>query len=235
MDQNYDRAKSEMQKKFSEYFSISFFLLFFILDCNNAKPINIDTSSPVGLGAFALEEIIVTQGGLASSPCGGQCVIFASSEYGSKTPSGNLGGIVGADTFCQSAASLLPSGFGDPSEYKALIMSSGGIRDLTHDWVLHPNTTYLNPENNNTISTDSNAMFQFPIGNTFSSNTNVWSAIDATGTTWVASSDDCANWTSSSFPPSGRTGWTGIVRFVDLQGNSSCNNFNSLGLFCVRF
>ncbi len=224
-----------------------FFLIGFLVSCNTAKPIDLDISKPSGLGAFVLQEI----GASATTPptdpdsppppdCSttDSCFIFEVASVLGTFRNGAMGGISGADAACRSAAQAYLSGdsFGNPNDYKALIMAEGGVRDLTHNWVLHPNTTYRNPGTGLIVQdTDANGMLGLPVANPISESAPVsmYTGIDTSGTVWRPKTNGtCLNWTSASSADRGEVGDTAEPNYIDRGFVQPCDS--NFGLYCVR-
>ncbi|TGL78147.1 DUF1554 domain-containing protein [Leptospira yasudae] len=184
-----------------------------------------------------------TSGGGTSSPCfaGGTCAVYLNIA---SSAGGNLGGVSGADARCVAGASGAGAP-GDPNSYKALLMAEDGLRNLTTDWVLYPNTVYKSVTNGNlTItSTNAGAQFIFPVTNTVGAANATYTGIDASGATWVPkTAGTCTNAGVSWSTNSGAfTGWAGFsngnltntVLLVD-GGSPGYNCSNNLGLYCVQ-
>lgn len=217
--------------------------LFF--SCNSAKAISLDLSKPAGLETLLLQEIgggSSAGGGSPTSPSvdcrtNGPCYIFETGGEVSLSHSGAFGGISGADSFCSTAAGLyLPSGAGDSSEYKALIMDESGTRDLNHDWVIHPNTNYINPSTGLIISaSNSSGILSLPEANLFPfSGSQVYTGINASGSTWIPKTNaTCNNWTVGTNTRLGEIGETGSPNYVDSSATLTCDT--ARGIYCVRF
>ncbi|WP_167881101.1 DUF1554 domain-containing protein [Leptospira gomenensis] len=188
---------------------------------------------------------------------GGPCYIFELYNISGILTDGDIGGISGADTLCRTAAASLPSSFGSPTEYKAMLMDESGERDLTHNWVLHPNTSYLNVKKSSLNPTDSRIVFttnsqamfsNFPMSNSIivdgarPPNTYIFTGIrtdtpSSIGTWLPGAGRSCFNWTSTS------TGTTyasiGLPNDISVyaidRGYSAATGCNSThGLYCVR-
>lgn len=120
----------------------------------------------------------------------------------SESDSGDMGGVAGADTICQSE-------YG--SRYKALLVAEDGSRRACQspdcsvggiaehvDWVLRPNATYLNEDDEPVFTANWNGIFAFdtqqnPIG-TFTG--EAWTGLDNGWT--PPTTHTCDSWQSST-------------------------------------
>lgn len=157
-------------------------------------------------------------------------VIFATDSQ----PSGNLGGVAGADAECQAAAPI-------PGTFKAMIVdgvnrvactsSSCGTGAGEHiDWPVEPSTAYYNLSGDVIGTTDANALFTFPLDNAVSPRgVEVWTGLNGDWTT----GDTCAGWTDgvSAF------GVNGIASRLDDSSiaayDQNCDRTN-ITLYCVQ-
>lgn len=153
---------------------------------------------------------------------------------------GNLGGVTGADSKCNSDAGK-PAGGGT---YKALIASGTTRRACTtlgctggcgegSSWVLKPNTTYIQGfGTNQTIgTTTSAAIFAFPLSAVMGDQTSV----SFTGLTkdWTNHSNNCTEWTNNT-AGTGRVGDdTQTISDAISSGNTACTT-TTVNLFCVE-
>ncbi|TGM58496.1 DUF1554 domain-containing protein [Leptospira adleri] len=186
----------------------------------------------------------------------GSCYIFELYNIAGVLTNGAIGGVAGADALCQNAATLLPSSFGSPGEYKAMIMDESGARNLTKNWVLYPNTKYLNikkstlnpSESALAFTTDSQAMYSATLVNPIivdgarPPNTYTFTGIriDTPGSqgTWLpGDARTCFNWTSDAV---GTTyGSIGdpvefSTYFIDRGYFSGTTCDTQHGIYCVR-
>ncbi|TGM96568.1 DUF1554 domain-containing protein [Leptospira yasudae] len=243
--------------------SVLFGILSFTSYCNQAERISIDAlKNPlialVEPARFSNSSSTQQPGDVPNcSTTLGPCYIFELYNIGGILTNGSMGGISGADALCQTAAAGLPSSFGSPSEYKAMLMDESGARDLTHNWVLHPNTSYfnikkssLNPADSRLVfTTDSQAMFSaFPASNaiivdgTRPVSTYTFTGIrnDTPGSvgTWLpGAARSCFNWTSTSTGTTyGSIGYPeDVSTYMIDRGYSAATGCNSThGLYCVR-
>ena len=114
---------------------------------------------------------------------------------------GDFGSIVNADTWCNIDTDTPSTGY-----YRALIsgtlryactsMNCGtsGIEEGL-DWSLLPLTTYVRAATVNTLihKTTQNAIFNFPLTNSFGTAGSYWTG---TSSAWTASTVDCNDWTN---------------------------------------
>ncbi|MDV6236574.1 DUF1554 domain-containing protein [Leptospira ellisii] len=230
--------------------------------CSEAERISIDAlKNPL----IALVEPPQTSNSSAEQPgetpncsnTGGPCYIFELYNISGMLTNGVIGGISGADALCRAAAAGLPASFGSPSEYKAMLMDESGARDLTHNWVLHPDTRYLNVKKSSlnpadsklVFTTDSQAMFNaFPLSNSIivdgarPANTYTFTGIrtDTPGSpgTWLPGTGrSCFNWTSTTAGSTyGSIGYPEDFSIYAIdRGYSAATGCNSMhGLYCVR-
>ncbi|AOP32750.1 hypothetical protein A0128_02000 [Leptospira tipperaryensis] len=160
------------------------------------------------------------------------CSIFLTVAF-----TGNMGGIVGADSSCATAASGR-SAPGNTSGYKALLMTDDGTRDLTNSWVLYPNTTYQSLDNSNLPIGTTNGAGQLPttLANeiTGSGGNLVYTGMNTTGPSWAPKTGtNCLNWTTASNSVSGWFGSSNAPNSeFDAGGARTCDVF--LALYCVQ-
>ncbi|WP_167482392.1 DUF1554 domain-containing protein [Leptospira yasudae] len=240
-------------------------ILSFTFYCNQAERISIDAlKNPlialVEPARFSNSSPTQQPGGGDAPNCSttlGPCYIFELYNIGGILTNGSMGGIAGADVLCQTAAMSLPSSFGSPSEYKAMLMDESGARDLTHNWVLYPNTRYfnikkssLNPADSRLVfTTDSQAMFStFPASNpVIVDGTRPISTYTFTGIrndtpssigVWLPGAfRSCFNWTSTATGTTyGSIGYPDDVStYMIDRGYAAATGCNTThGLYCVR-
>ncbi|HNF16153.1 MAG TPA: DUF1554 domain-containing protein, partial [Leptospiraceae bacterium] len=158
------------------------------------------------------------------------------------TYNGNLGGVAGADTKCDSDT-VRPN---DGSTYRALVVDNSGTArracttaNCTNpaenlNWAFKPSTSYVRASDSTTIMT-TNAGGVFPFGtltNSFTSGATVsyWTGLRST---WDSSSNDCSDWTSSSAGSNGRTGDSSATDSTSIRNNTpSCST--QWYLLCVE-
>jgi hypothetical protein len=116
---------------------------------------------------------------------------------------GNLGGIAGADSMCNSDANK-PSYSGT---FKAMITgatrractssfctTSGTSEHI--DWVFTANTPYMRVDGTDIGTTTENGVFSFNLANAFTATgSEVWTAMY---TSWTSRASNCLEWTSDS-------------------------------------
>lgn len=241
--------------------SISTLLLCFV-SCNEAERLSTDALKNPLIALIEPSRFSNTNASLQPSDVSncstnkGPCYIFELYNISGVLTNGAMGGVAGADTFCQNAAALLPSSFGSPSEYKAMIMDESGARNLTKNWVLYPNTRYLNIKKSTlnpndsvlAFTTDSQAMYSAALVNRIivdgvrPPNTYTFTGIrvDTPGSpgTWLpGDARSCSNWTSTSV---GTTyGSIGdpvefSTYFIDRGYYSGTTCDTQHGIYCVR-
>jgi hypothetical protein len=152
---------------------------------------------------------------------------------------GNLGGISGADTKCNT-----DGGRPDPAlSYKALLVDgvsrvacttancSGGVGEHIN-WILRANTPYKNAGGVTVGTTDSVGLFSTNlIAQINVSANNVWTGLASDYTSDV---NRCTNWSSNTNGSFGRTGsadQTSIPNLISL-GNTNCAT--TVYLYCVE-
>ena len=153
---------------------------------------------------------------------------------------GNIGGKAGADTVCQSDTNIPNSGV-----YRALIVDdnrracttancSGGAGEGL-DWVLKANTTYTRSDNTIIGTTNSAAIFSFPLTNSISTTASV-RVFTGLSIDWTTASQTCTNWTSNDSNSGGVYGDpTKVTSFAIGGGISICDGSGSdLRLYCVE-
>lgn len=142
------------------------------------------------------------------------------------------GRVAAADDFCANDSNR-PAGTGP---YRALI-SDGSDRIATpgsqRDWVLRPKTTYIRPDKTVIGTTNSDAVFTFPLTAGISAQTNpVWTGLNGD---WTANSDDCNGWRDNSTASKGRTGRPNMQSneaITSAAGAVDCNL--RYRLYCVE-
>lgn len=142
---------------------------------------------------------------------------------------GDLNGTSGADSLCNSDANK-PSGGGT---YKAMISTSSRIAmPSVIDWVLKANQEYIDTNGDTIGTTNSNAVFDFPLENPITGfGHDNWTGLTST---WEKSSDTCQDFTSGLGIDHGISGY---AAFDTTDGaingyNPTCNT--SRGIVCVE-
>lgn len=165
-----------------------------------------------------------------SGNCFSQACATQPCLYLAFTPSGNLGGISGADNVCNGCSK--PS---NVSSGKAIIVDgtnriacttpncSGGTSEHT-DWPLAPSTTYYRSEGTPIATTTSAGVFSFPLTNTIAEGTyEFWTGLNED---WTSNtSENCSGWTNSTSSVDGNVGRT------DQTGSGAINIYRQ---FCDR-
>ncbi|TGK26017.1 DUF1554 domain-containing protein [Leptospira stimsonii] len=241
--------------------SISILLVFFV-SCNEAERLSTDALKNPLIALIEPARFFNSSSNLPStnvSTCAtdkGPCYIFELYNIAGVLTNGNIGGVAGADTLCQNAAAVLPSAFGSPSEYKAMIMDESGERNLTKNWVLYPNTNYLNIKKSTlnpndsvlAFKTDSQAIYTGTLTNriivdgTRPPNTYTFTGIriDTPGSpgTWLPGDvRSCFDWTSTAIGTTyGSIGYPEefSTYFIDRGYFSASGCDTQHGIYCVR-
>jgi len=149
---------------------------------------------------------------------------------------GNMGGIVGADSICNSD-STKPANTGI---YKAMIGTAGirvasitgNLGDGQIDWVLLPNQLYTRPDGTEIMTTNSVSIFVFGnLTNSIGINaTAIWTGISAN---WTIANGCGANWNDGSGGPFGGYGTPNLNTSNSIADSVwACNNVSNL--YCVQ-
>ncbi len=155
-------------------------------------------------------------------------------------------GIAAADALCNFAESK-PSSLAGAS-YKALLVD--GVNRSWNpniNWVIYPNTSYINTRNEVVGLSTESAIIPVPTQNSFVVTIEfAWTGLGGIHQPlWQASQDNCLAWTSSDAAIYGNIGYENYLHsewaLSDYQlfsGNMSCNNTKSsnlpIGLICVQ-
>jgi hypothetical protein len=137
----------------------------------------------------------------------------------------SFGGVAGADAICNSDANRPDTGV----SYKALIGVSG-VRDLSNDWPLAPDTIYNRADGMTEIgTTDSSGKLVFSLTNSIDDLGNeVWTGLSSSFTV----SGNCSNFTTSD-----GTGNVGVASYTSTSAitrySQWCNRTN-VKLYCVE-
>lgn len=165
------------------------------------------------------------------TPCSTCHIYVAESIF---TPA-NFGGASSADTICNSDSYKPNSGY-----YKAIIMDN--TRNQSTDWVLKANQDYYQADGVTLVgTTNSNRVFPlfsggYSLSNVISYNPGyAWTGIEiASDTSWVLSSNNCSNWTSTNSGGSGSVGTTvDVTKSVFEDRLLNCDN-SMTALYCVE-
>lgn len=165
------------------------------------------------------------------------------------TYNGNLGGIAGADTKCQTEkTSNFANVPGAATEYKAFIVDGvtriacttsncgGGILENV-DWVLKANTDYYRLDGSidtKIFTTNASGIVDFNGGASLltaidsNASTAWWTGLD---TDWVAAGIDCVSWGGGGTGFKGNGGNTGVTSVSNLTNNCG---LAPAKLLCVR-
>ena len=169
----------------------------------------------------------------SSGPCD-PCIIFVTNN----TTNGNLGGVSGADTFCNSDPNKPNS-----SNYKALVVSGVSRRACTSadcltlgtaehiDWVIKPSVVYQRPDSTTIGTSTTEGVFSFNLTNSIGTAGNIiWTGTDLD---WTNGADNCLNWASSNGIDSGLTGLDNVVTLSSINGGGgTCSAIRRL--YCVE-
>lgn len=151
-------------------------------------------------------------------------------------PSGNLGGIAGADATCGTDANH-PGG----GTFKALLVNGTSRVACTTsncslgcegtDWVLLPNTQYIRPDATVILTTNAAAIFVFgTLTNYISASAGAWTGLT---TTWQTDMDHCSGWTTTV--GNGRLGFWPTTPSADtISFATNLCNVNTRNLICVE-
>ncbi|TGK32703.1 DUF1554 domain-containing protein [Leptospira gomenensis] len=161
------------------------------------------------------------------------CAVFMQA-----VPNGNLGGVSGADSTCQTAAiGLNAPGVATGSEYKALLMDEVVSRSLTIDWVLYPNTRYYSLNNFNLQLGVTNASAELPANYDNAPDPGLIAMY--TGITilpnWAPTAGGtCTSWTTGA--PNPNFAMVGVSHvaagYIDNGGFYACNQ--AINIYCVQ-
>lgn len=168
----------------------------------------------------------------SDSVCNNQgfCYIYSADNLGVGWSPSALGGVSGADAKCAAEKPVvLP---GNSTDYKALIMATGGVRNQNSNWVLFANTQYRKQDNSILGTSNSSALLKFPLtsnlGSLFSINTGI---TFTSATSWTITGDNCLNWTGlGTNPVQGRRNLL-TSAFID-NGTQACGS--GAALYCVQ-
>lgn len=159
------------------------------------------------------------------------------------TVSGNIGGIGGADTICNSDANRPSTQF----SFKALLVDGTNRRACTAancpggaaehiDWILYANRQYYRSDGTTALFT-SNADGIFVFGNFANAMTGVassyYTGFSSAGD-WTSSGSNCTSWTSNNAVGLGRTGTGTFTNYGSLRDASNTNCNTVLRLLCVE-
>ena len=161
------------------------------------------------------------------------CTIFVTST----NVDGNLGGIAGADSLCMSDPNYPGAG-----TYKAMLVDGiNRVATITQntgdgqvDWVLQPNTDYVQADGVTPImTTDNNGLFVFgTLTNSISTTAKiVWTDMLAS---WISNTTNCSAWTSNSSTVNGTYGdSTSLIGAAVGVETLSCDTA-TMALYCVQ-
>ncbi len=208
---------------------------------------------------FLLITLTACNGGTSGSllqPCN-PCIIYGATNKG-KGFNGNIkmeasillnttfnNGITAADALCNSDESKprLPTN----AVYRALLVD-GVNRSWNPDinWIISPNTVYLNTSSSVIATSTESAIFSFPTESNLVMNIQfAWTGLGGGSTLWQAGTDNCNNWSSSDSSLWGNSGYEDYLTpayarsiYQIYQGNMGCNLSQSsnlpIGLICIQ-
>lgn len=195
-------------------------------------------------------------GGSSSQPCN-PCSIYGATNNGQGF-NGNLtaqagvllnstfsNGVAAADALCNSDESkpLLPAG----AVYKALLVD--GVNrgwNPNINWVIYPNTVYLNTRGSVVAISSESAIFSFPTESNLVMYTQfAWTGLGGGSTNWQAGANNCNSWSSNESSLWGNSGYEDYLQpayarsfYQIYQGDMTCNLSQSsnlaIGLICIQ-
>lgn len=168
----------------------------------------------------------------------GACSLFAKRVFASSTTyNGNLGGLTGADTKCQTLADSVSLG----GTWKAWLSNTttsaaSRLTQSADPYVLVDNTTKI--ADNWTTLTDGaldHAINLTQAGQSVATGSRVWTNTRLGGTIFTSTSSDvCTNWTSALSSRDGRTGISSSFTNDDWTNASYNNCSNNRRLYCFE-
>lgn len=152
------------------------------------------------------------------------------------TSAGNLGGVYGADNYCQIDAKnpdvnvTFKAMLADGSMRVASVTADTGDGQI--DWVLAPLETYVRSEDGVTIgTTDFNSLFSFPLSAGFASTgAQVWTGLTGTWT----SGNSCNGWTDGTGGASGEKGLRSSTISSVIQDSTPDICTSAYPVYCVE-
>ncbi|MBW7857852.1 MAG: DUF1554 domain-containing protein [Leptonema sp. (in: Bacteria)] len=160
---------------------------------------NFNNVNVIGITAVAAPNIP------AASCVGSECYLF----FTATTYNGNLGGISGADSKCNSDTNKPPS----TSNYKAVLIDGKDRQacrqsydcitapttspgETLIDWALYPNKTYKRADGTYVGTTNSSGTFDTNFTNALSTSVTIfWTGMDSS---WKVNNNDCSWWTNTA-------------------------------------
>ncbi|MBM9591236.1 DUF1554 domain-containing protein [Leptospira sp. 201903075] len=213
----------------------------YFLNCKPADLCNpADLTSRCGILQLAMQK--PNSSNSLSNPHCSPCKMFVTAT----TYNANLGGIIGADNKCSLDANKPVSGI-----YKALIVdnvnrractsvncTSGGVTEQI-DWVLAPNTSYVQALNSSTIIfiSDGNGVYNNNLASLISAGAGIWTGIK-NDPSWDWQTDithTCSSWVDSVSTGCGSygiTSWTDSRSIAITSVKADGNTLKSL--LCVE-
>ncbi len=159
------------------------------------------------------------------------------------TVDGNIGGISGADSICNSDANRPSTQW----TYTAFLVDGTKRRACTAancpggtaehiDWILYANQPYYRSDGTTSLFT-SNADGIFIFGNFANAMTGIassyYTGFSSAGD-WTSSGSNCTSWTSNNAVRLGRTGTGTFTNYGSLRDASNTNCSTVLRLLCVE-
>lgn len=155
----------------------------------------------------------------------------------SRSVTGNLGGVAGADELCTTLASK-PAGVGTAkamltsTERYACTVANCGDGSEQLDWVFAPHTHYVRSDGVYMFTTNENGIFvDWPMNSLMGTGLNFW---DGLNTDWTSRGTNCDGWTTNDAGVSGGVGFdSGAMDSQWLMGGSlTCNSVRPV--FCIE-
>ncbi len=146
------------------------------------------------------------------------------------TSAGDLSGITGADTICQSDGQC-PSG----TTCQAMLVGTNGgytreAAPTPTNWVLQASTPYINTSNQLIGTTTSNAIFGFPFAQAvYTTSYGIWTGLN---TNWTSSSFNCGNWENTV--TDGEIGESSQTDSSAISENDIVCMASTIHLYCVQ-
>lgn len=195
-------------------------------------------------------------GGNSSQQCN-PCTIYSANNHG-QGYNGNIkaqantllnstfnNGITAADAICNFDESkpALPSS----AKYKALL--ADGINrgwNPNINWVIYPNTVYVNTNGSVIATSSESAIFGFPTESNLVMNIQfAWTGLGSSSSDWQASASNCNSWSSNESSTWGNSGYEDYSQlayarsfYQIYQGNTKCNLNQStnlpIGIICIQ-
>ncbi len=146
---------------------------------------------------------------------------------------GNMGGISGADSQCQTDGIVTGAG-ASAITFKAMLATTDSTRDLSNDWVFQASTEYVDFQNTgNTITTtDTASKPTFPFTNALSVTSNVWTGLQQD---YTLGPENCSNWAGTGGAGRRGTGNATDLTFINNTGGAETLTCGSaIKIVCVE-